>query len=341
MDLSFIWNAQDMKHPVWPWIMFIFAIVYVMALSFYAQNQGPANPSYNFYDSTAVEIKAYGLSELPESFGQFNNILEGKRQIVAAELKDSSTQELVFSVNSPRPAVIYLNEEALDVVLIPGDTSLKIEAFFSEEEQLDSVRFLGRSAGIAEYYQEKKRKLNRQNIRGRQHVVLTDDFKTYAKAVDSMTAAELVFLVEKEVFTTLPNWFVQLEKNEALYQKAYLKLSAAYNNDVDSSLLDMININNEGAVFSYYYYLYLNAYFSHLQSVELSSTSYEEVLSQQLALADSLLYGEPHDVFISRVIFQQLAMGNKPLAKELFKTYQNRFNSQKYKRYLKMEMSQQ
>ena len=254
-----------MRHPVFPWIIFIFTGFYIMALSYYAENREPSDPSYNFYDSTTVEIISHGLQELPEVYGQFNNILEGRRQIVAAKDIDSSRQKLVFRVNSPRPTKIYLNEEALEVILLPGDSSLKLYAKFTEDGKLETLDFKGSSSPMANYYWKKKERLRQQNIRASRHVVLTEGFEDYAQAVDSMAAKELVFLVEQEVFSTLPEWFVQFEKNEILYQKAYLKLSAAYNSQVDANLLDQVKINNQGAVFSYYYYLYLDAFFSHLQ----------------------------------------------------------------------------
>jgi len=330
-----------MRHPVFPWIILIFTAFYVLALSYYSNNRAPVDPSYTFYDSTTVEVIGQGLAEAPEVYGQFNNILEGRRQIVAAEYSDPLHQRLTFRVNSPRPAVIYVNEEAVEVILLPGDTSLKVMAYFSEEEEkLDSVHFEGKSAPMAYYYKSKKQALKQQNIRASRHVVLTDDFEAYSRAVDSMAASELVFLVEQEVFQALPEWFTQFEKNEILYQKAYLKLSAAYNQSIDPSLLDKVRVSNKGAVFSYYYYLYLGSYFSHLQGKgpDIQQASYEEMLNHQLQLADSLLQGAPHDVFISRLIFQQLAMDNYRLSEKLFLDWQEKFNSQKYKRYLKTQL---
>ncbi|MCI4666680.1 MAG: hypothetical protein MRZ79_00865 [Bacteroidia bacterium] len=328
-----------MRHPVFPWIILLFMGFYVFALSYYAENRGPTDPSYNFYDSTTVEVFCVGLEETPEVYGRFNNILEGRKQIVAARDIDSFRLKLIFRVNSPRPATIYVNEEALDVILLPGDTSLKIQLNFAKEDgSLSDVYFNGESASMAYYHLDKRKKLKQQNIRASRHVVLTQGFGNYSKAVDSMAARELVFLVEQEVFNTLPAWFVEFEKNEILYQKAYLKLSAAYNKEVEEELLDEVVIDNPKAVFSYYYYLYLNAYFSHLQQGQLKELDYEEVVGRQLTLADSLLTNETHDVFISRLIFQQLAMDNYSLSEKLYLQYKQKFNSQKYKRYLKTQL---
>lgn len=328
-----------MRHPVFPWIILVFMGLYVLALSFYSDNRGPSDPSYNFYDSTTVEIFCWGLEESSEVYGRFNNILEGKKQIVAGKEIDATRQKLVFRVNSPRPATIYINEEAADVILLPGDSSLKLNVYFSSKDgSLKAINFSGKSALMADYYLEKKRQLKEQNIRASRHVVLKEGFVNYAKAVDSMAARELAFLVEQEVFNSFPDWFVEFEKNEVLYQKAYLKLSASYNKDVDEEFLDEVNINNPQAVFSYYYYLYLNTYFTHLLQPQQKELSHEDMIARQLELADSLLTDETHDVFISRMIFQQLAMNNYELSEKLYIQYKKKFNSQKYKRYLKTQL---
>ena len=58
----------------------------------------------------------------------------------------------------------------------------------------------------------------------------------------------------------------------------------------------------------------------------------------QLAVADTLLEGEVHDLFLTRSIFELLRRSQNQLAKELMSQYENSFNSKKYFRFLDYQL---
>lgn len=329
-----------MRHPAVPWTLAILLGLYVFALEYYAEHREPPDPSIAFYDTTIVHVQVHTPGEPLEMYldAQFNNILEGKRQTVSA-LGEGGSYRLRFEVNSPRPAMLYANNEPLQIFLVPGDTSLHIDLYWAAPyDRIDSARFTGQNADICEYYQAKALQFRQVHLRATRHTVASLDLTRYAAKLDSMAAQELAFLAEREVFTALPTWFALFEKNEILYQRAYLKLAAAYNREPTSEVLDHVLINNPGAVFSYYYYLYLNAYFAQLEGHASTALSYPNQIERHVSLADSLLSGGPRDVFLTRVMFQYLNQGRQELAQELFSTYQGSFSRPKYVRFLAAQL---
>lgn len=330
-----------MRHPAIPWTLTVLLGLYVFALEYYAEHREPPDPSIAFYDTTQVRVQVHAPEVPPEMYlyAQFNNILEGKRQIVRAT-GEAGRYCLRFLVNSPRPAVLYVNDEPLEIFLVPGDTTLRVDLHWAAPyDRIDSVQFLGVNADICAYYQAKTVRFEQVHLRATRHTVTSGDLKGYASLLDSMAIQELAFVAEREAFSSLPSWFALFEKNEILYQRAYLKLSAAYNRPVDPQLLDRPPINNSGAVFSYYYYLYLNAYFAQLEGDSLPAVNYRKQIERHMALADSLLSNGPRDVFMTRVIFQYLNQNRRELANALFRRYRSSFSRPKYVRFLEAQLA--
>ena len=333
-----------MKQSIVPWIIATIMCLYIYGLTYHAKNRIPPEPSYDFYDTTQVTVHITGSEEIHDVYGRFNNILEGERQLIKARHSGSTEYKLTFQVNSPRPAILYINDEDLEIFLVPGDTSLHVMASISPNTYLfDSLQFSGTTAGICNYYYEKTQKFQKVHIRATRNIIATDSFSTFCLKLDSLVAKELSFLVEKSVFDELPDWFINFERTEILYQKAYLKLSRAYNQNIDPQYLDQIRLDNPEAVFSYYYYLYLNSYFSTLGNIrEPEGVSIPNIsqltTASQIQLADSLLTEGPHDVFITRTLFDHLQRGNIDFVQEMFDKYKNNFYSKKYYRFLDMQI---
>lgn len=334
-----------MKHAVIPWIIAGAMVAYVYGLTYQAKNTLGFNPSYEFYDTTYVKVFIDGLNGPHEVFGEYNNILEGQKTLVEADSTASNEFLMSFAVNSPRPARLYINDEALEVLLMPGDTSLSVNLHYSPlNRELDSLRYNGMLANICNYYLEKSEIFGDVHLRARRSILVSEDLDGFGQQLDSMAIRELNYLNEKEIFGDLPEWFVHFERNEILYQKAYLKLAEAYNKEVPPNYLDQLNVNNPDAMFSYYYYLYLQNYFSRalLQGKNKQAGQEEENLKQVLELANKDLKEGPHDVFITRQIFSQLKNGsNTDFAHELFDLYEEKFNSKKYMRFLKMQLEKE
>ncbi|TAE50953.1 MAG: hypothetical protein EAZ89_11015 [Bacteroidetes bacterium] len=328
-----------LKHPIVPWAITALMAMYVYVLTFHAKNRQPLGPSYDFYDTTVVTLRVRGDIAPPEVYGRFNNILEGDRQLIKGRMVEEDVYRITFQVNSPRPAVLYVQDEAMEVFLTPGDTSLTVNVSAHEAPfGIDSVIFRGKNANICRYYQLKTQRFRQVHIRSARNATNSEDFPRFAARLDSMAARELAFLAEQEIFNTLPDWFADFEKSDILYQKGYLKLSAAVNREVPDDLLDHLAPQNPGAVFSYYYYLYLREYITRLAPV--ADTSRRTLMHKHLAVAETLLDGEPHDVFFTWYIYDAIEAGQIELAEELIRQYEEQFESNRYVRFLRTRIGE-
>ncbi|GAB4403536.1 MAG: hypothetical protein OHK0039_02850 [Bacteroidia bacterium] len=332
------------QSPV-PWIITLVMGIYVYGLTFHAKNQQAPEPSYHFYDTAVVVVDIRHARGQHDVFGQYHNIVEGKRQLVSPRQVGQGRYKLVFPVNSPRPATLYVDDGALQIFLVPGDTTLKVRmAYMPAAYRFDSLHFEGKLANVCTYYKDKSERFDEVRVRANRLTITAEDFSAFSAKQDSAAARELAFLAEREVFDVLPPWFTNFEKNEILYQKAYLKLSQAYNRDVPEALLDQVSIDNQGAVFSYYYYLYLRTYLARYYPMDSLAAPGDPVAFERLVtdhhmhIADSLLSDGIHDVFLTRTIFQYLQQDKLDIARELFRRYRSSFFSQKYVRFLEMQL---
>lgn len=313
-------------------------VLFVFGLTYQAKHSSPPDPTYDFYDTAFVHVEIHGSEGIHDLYGRYNHILHGQRVLIKAVEDQQGQYLLEFPVYSPRPAMLYVDDEALEIFLNPGDTTLHIDLWYEASSySFDSIHFSGNLASVCEYYLEKARKFNRSHIRGLRNTVEANDFARFSASLDSMAAWELGMLAEQEILTELPEWFVGFERNDILYQKAYLKLAQSYNRDIDPTLLDKPPLDNQTAEFSYYYYLYLHTFFSNQVKNEHAADSLEHELevAYQLASADSLLSGSPHDVFFTRMIFALIQQEKLELAREMLSKFETHFSSKKYFRYLR------
>jgi len=339
-----------MQNSAIPWILTIMLALYIFGVQYYAEHRPLPDPSIEFYDTTTVTIDIIQPetdqeeeADILSIYGQFNNILEGRRQLVKAKETPRKGRVLLkFLVNSPRPAYLFANNNRFEVFLVPGDSSLHISVFRdSTFAPIDSVNFKGKTADICTYYQSKAEQFGQTHLRSTRHVVATEAYAAYTHMLDSMSAQELSFLAEKEAFTSLPNWFAMFEKNEILYQRAYLKLADAYNREIPEELLDKVPLNNPRAMFSYYYYLYLNTYLAREAGLPQPETQNLVYMRDHVKRARAALKDGPWDVFLTRLIFQYINQDNKPFAKELFNQYKKTFSKNKYERFLEKKLKDQ
>lgn len=332
-----------MNRHVIPWTILTVLAFLVMGLSYRAENYIPPDPTYDFYDTAFVKVQIHGSNGIHDLFGRYNHILHGNRVLIKAEETGQGEYLLEFPVFSPRPAVLFVDDEALEIFIQPGDTTLNVEMWYTPATYaFDSIQYSGTMAPVCNYYLSKSTQFNRVHIRGMSNTVGTDDFGKFSARLDSMAAWELGLLAQQQVFSDLPEWFVAFERNDILYQKAYLKLSQSFNRGVDQSLLDFLPVDNQNGEFSYYYYLYLHTYFSKNESMPLPSDSLGQLqeVERQLSLADTSLSDSPHDVFMTRVIYSLIRQGKLDEAGAMLKQFKERFKSKKYYRYLKVTLQQ-
>ena len=323
-----------------PWVVVSLMTVYVSGLSYYANNRSVPEPAFDFYGTSDVLLMLASEQGAGKDvvLGTFNNIIEGERQTVQAEKEEGGEYRISFRVNSPRSAFLYINDEPIEIFLVP-DSSLKVTAHYDAEGlEVDSLVFAGYTAGICQYYREKSRKFFRRHIRAYRNTVVADSLSLHAHILDSMAVHELAYLLIRSTPNELPQWFIHFEKNEILYQKAYLKLSNAYNRVIYPEYLDQIETNNEEAVFSYYYYLYLRAL------IQSNITIQDNQPTSALAListADTLLQDEVRDVYLTSAIFDFIRTGELQQAAELVARYSGTFSRKKYDRFLQKQLAEE
>lgn len=330
-----------MKRSAIPWIITLLMGIYVLSLSFHTKNRIPPTPSYDFYDTTSVILSLSDTNELMDIYGTYNNILEGQRQIVEASPTENGEYRITFKVNSPRPALLYINDEVLEIFLIPDSTlwvSITQNVF---SNAIDSVGFEGATANICEYYVNKSQQFGQVHIRSKRNTLDAANFAAYSQGLDSTFKREIDFLSQYHQQDSLPAWFYNFEQNEIVYHKAYLKLATAYNRQIPKEYLDNVPVYNEDAVFSYYYYLYLKAFLADQEnSPNLASGNLEAHTLHYMQSADSLLDGEVHDVFLTRLIFNHLKRNRITFSASLIEQYEDNFNRRKYLRFLKAQLKE-
>jgi len=333
------------KNAIYPATLMTLMAAYIALLSHKSTMQDIPTPVYAFYDTTYVHVSISPATELYDVYGIFNNILEGQKEIVKADILADSTYRLAFRVNSPRPAFVYINDEAVGVFLTP-DSTLNMEVDFDMSTfHIKGIDFEGHTAQIAEYYRQKSNKLHNIHIRSNRNTIPIDDFCAYSAKLDSMSESEITFLARYNLNTPLPDWFIAFEQSEIAYHKAYLKLSSSTSHDQSQACTDSVALNNEEAIFSYYYYLYLKAYISSYlrQNESLTLPDQWEAINDphsQLQVADTLLEGNVHDVFFTRTIFILLQRNQVDLAENLLEKFRDNFNSKKYTRFLDYQFKQ-
>lgn len=328
-----------MNRTAIPWILTVILALYVLGLEYLGKNGTAFDPTFEFYDTAQVSILVHGSVDRPPMgvFGEYNNVLEGEKQIVKGRSKGQDFR-LSFRVNSPRRAYLFANDEKLEIFLIPGDTSLKVHLYWdSFYDGLDSVAFEGQTASICEYYAQKAQKFEEVNLITARHTFRNPNYDGFVARLDSAVAHELLFLGGKEITGELPPWFAMFEKNEILYNRIYLILTNAKNLRGAPDELPTMQISNPRAVFSYYYYLYLHAHFANLLQKKGDQASAFDV-SQELALACAQLEGEVKDVYLSRIISRQLKRTGPNYAEQLLSQHKEEFSSQRYVRFLQMSI---
>lgn len=318
-----------------PWLITVLMAVYVWFLTDYGSQSNAPEPDFNFYDTAVVAVRLPGEGRMVAA--EYHNLMVGDRQQVEARQVSREEFRLTFRVNSPRPALLYIDEMPVEVFLIPGDTTLRVQAAPPDSfGQLSEVVFSGNTASLCQYYRLKRDHFQQQHLRNRRSILSANDVVQYGNRLDSMAARELAFLAEQEVYASLPDWFVNFEKNEVLYQKAYLKLSQAGAEPLPEDFFDPLPVNQAKAEFSYYYYLYVEA-FIRRQAGELPADP-EERLRKLLGVSANLLKPPVHDVFWARTLYNAAMSGDSVAARTVLDEVRSDFDSRRFVRYLNYKL---
>lgn len=313
-----------------PWVILTSLVSYVSVLSYYDGHRTPPEPAFNFYAQTQVTIHLHGADTMDvQAYGSYNNIFEGDEQTIMATAPNDSTWNLQFEINSPRPATLYVNDEAFQVCL-SLDSGLDVDIFMNPDTlEIDTTIYVGAMANVCDYYAAKSKRFLGNQLAEFRNTRMSESPAQHAHWLDSMATQELAFLLTNATPFSLPDWFITFEKSEILYRKAYLKRVSYKEGAPFEGYYDEIPLMDQGAVFSYAYYLYLHTYFRQ---------EFPNSQDAGMAVADSTLWGEPHDVYVTRTLLQMWADDKKAEAKEIYQRYNGRFFRKKYPRFLRIRM---
>lgn len=341
MDFPLKGLFKDVFRTTAPIVITLMALLYIGGLAVYQKYIRQPTPSFNFYSNSIVKVHILPDNQAYAVSGIFNNVIEGQRKIVQSGTDSAGVYTLPFQVNSPRQATVYVEGEAIEI-FVALDSMLTVEVMLNPQEgTIDSIYFKGATAPICKYYWLKNKAFDNTKLKNIKHTTASEDLMAYGKFLDSLTQKEDDFLLAMQKQLNLPTWFTDFEKNELMYEKAYLKLAHLGNQAILAGYLDTVPVDTKDAVFSYYYYLYLNSLLS--QQIKNGSstvdTSAKSLILKQLTIADTLLKTETHDVFLTRIIFAQIQRKNYDFARELFDKFGN-FKEQRYYRFLKMQLKQ-
>ena len=135
-------------------------------------------------------------------------------------------------------------------------------------------------------------------------------------AIDSVEAVELDFLNNYLEENSLPNWYINYERDQIIYRAAFDKVVkinswkwANIEEKIPNNYYDFINdikINNEDALISQYYYAFLWTYFNKFLPNDIYKMNVSErrkiIGSEYLKICDSLLTGEIKEVFNTFIV---------------------------------------
>jgi len=157
--------------------------------------------------------------------------------------------------------------------LVPSDT-LEIEVDYAQRNlQKEAIRYIGKYAGISDYYRNKEIQFNNEDLSYRKGMLSNTaiNYQSFKNTLDSLTDIELTFLNDYSKKNDLPQWFVNYENFDLRYdaftskmnEPAVMKLRDVVNPLPDDyfSFTKELPLNNEDAILSIYYFLSLRDYF--------------------------------------------------------------------------------
>lgn len=260
----------------------------------------------NLNDS--VKLQLYNLPILKLS--KFDNT----QLIVHGEKRKMITLPCEF------PSLIhaFIGNNGYMFYVIPKDT-LKITVSFTDSSKIQSISFTGNTKLICDYYLEKQQELGYHDLRIPLNRVSgnPDDI---LKNTDSLLFKELSFISNYPNKNQLPEWFVKTEISEITYlcnsfkysQEAYVTkhLKKTFNPNPDYyRSIDTLKIDNQDALYSYWYYFFLKSYLVYRKlNLEGLSTKDRMDLTTKTALeqASINLSKEVRDIFSYDYLYSYL-----------------------------------
>ncbi len=254
------------------------------------------------------------------------------------------------SVFNPSDTILFDRNKNTTCFLVPGDT-LSITIDFSNKEPLPNcIKYSGKWAQLSDYYKNKEIFFHKNNfIVGKAIAANTaPDYETFSKVTDSLTNIELNYLKNYYQKSRLPKWFTDYEEKDIRYISYVEKLSEPSimkrMRDIDKPIpTDYYNflkeqpLNNQAAILSIYYYVFLDFYFSLIKMPYTDSTQKDtNYASKRLNgfISSSL---KNYDEYISDILLAiklDQGISNWYVPKEEYIFYSNAIRRADLKQYL-------
>jgi thiol-disulfide isomerase/thioredoxin len=208
-----------------------------------------------------IEVKASAFTIIPT----------GQSRSESVRIFNEGNYYLSMNIDRPTKSLLRVGASQYTVMIFPDDTS---HVELNQTQSAIDINFLGRGSTVNRYFEEKERFVGYKDIRSvfSSTSSPSSTFNTIKDAVDSITTVELNFLNNYESSASLPKWFLDYEISEITYAGAGYKITRpARNNraklfkdklpDNYFNFLSKIEINNPNAIFSSFYFLFLDGYF--------------------------------------------------------------------------------
>lgn len=176
---------------------------------------------------------------------------------------------VIYDVQHPMYCNLQIADASERFFILPNDT-LRINHL------LHRNNYVGNASSINDYLRNKERHLKIKNFIYAKGSLSSNapDLKTLKNSIDSISNLELEFLENSKLKYNLPKWFVDFERNDIRYFCASVKINApSYRNYLQNSgeiipsdyydFIESIPINNNEAILSGYYLLYIGQLASH------------------------------------------------------------------------------
>jgi thiol-disulfide isomerase/thioredoxin len=226
------------------------------------------------------------------------NIPRGRSESDEITITHAGEYYLQLAVDRINQSSIIINDSAFNIITAPHDTTL----LYLEHSATGSfnLTFEGNYKAVNEYFFNKRNTLGYSDLRYPLNNWITSKskYKQILDKTDSLAQVELDFLQSYVMHKTLPEWFIDYEQSEINYMAAgfkqtmvvYNKLFEVFKDSLPANYFDFLSgiiINNEKAILTSAYILFMDEYFMR----DLSPDEYMELGGYERA---SKIYGHIH-----------------------------------------------
>lgn len=189
------------------------------------------------------------------------------------------------SASHPSDTLLYNGNRNSTCFLVPNDT-LHITVDFSKKEPIPRCfKYDGKWAQVSDYYKNKEIFFHKTDfIRSKAIAAnIAPDYESFSRIIDSLTQMELNYIKNYDHKSLLPKWFVDYEESDIRYFSYSLKIDEpllmermrGIDKPIPKDYYNFLKerpLNNQAAILSVYYFLFLDFYFSMIQMPYTDST---------------------------------------------------------------------